>query len=145
MTNSTNNKNIVVYADDDIDDLNLVKESFSRYSKNVDLITFQDGLEALSFLRDLTETETVPCLIILDINMPGMDGKETLTHIRKFDELRNVPVIMFTTSNSIREKAYAEKHGVGFITKPIDFQQMERITNEFIDHCSPEKRESLRK
>jgi CheY-like chemotaxis protein len=145
MANSTNNKNIVVYADDDIDDIYLVKDSFSLYSKNVELVTFPDGLGALSFLRNMVKNSIIPCLIILDINMPGMDGKETLSNIRNFEELKEVPVILFTTSNNPVEKKFAEKYGAGFITKPIDSEQMERITHQFIDHCTPENRESIRK
>lgn len=145
MSNSTNNKNIVVYADDDIDDIFLVKDSFSLYSKNVELVTFQDGLGALSFLRNAIKSSIIPCLIILDINMPGMDGKETLSNIRSTEELKEVPVILFTTSSNPHEKKFAEKYGAGFITKPIDNLQMEKITRQFIDHCAPENRESLRK
>jgi CheY-like chemotaxis protein len=145
MTRAVSPKNIVVYADDDADDLLLVREALSNYSSNLDLITLNNGAEALSYLKHLIEKETTPCLIILDINMPKLDGKETLTRIRELKELKNVPVILFTTSSQQLDKKFAHAYNAGFITKPIDFQQMDRIANEFINHCSDEVQKSIRK
>ncbi len=145
MTRSVSSKNIVIYADDDVDDLMLVKEAFSDHANNVDLVTLSNGVEALSYLNELVLDNTVPCLIILDINMPKMDGKETLVKIRTIPELNSVPVILFTTSSQTFDKKFAHNLNAGFITKPIDFQQMDRIANEFIDHCSDDVKKNIRK
>ena len=145
MTRSVSPRNIVVYADDDVDDLLLVKEAFSSYSNNVDLITLNNGAEALSYLKHLLEHDTIPCLIILDINMPKLDGKETLIKVRQIPELQTVPVILFTTSSQQMDRKFAHANNAGFITKPIDFQQMDKIANKFIDHCSEEVQKNIRK
>src|SRR5687768_16326383 len=99
MTKSISPKNIVLYADDDPDDLELVQEAFNRYSKNVDVVTVTDGGQALRRLQDLSESDMVPCLIILDINMPILGGKEVLVHLREHEKFATVPVVLFTTSN----------------------------------------------
>ena len=108
MTRSVSPKNIVVYADDDSDDLMLVKEAFNNYSDNVDLITLNNGAEALSYLKKSISNDTVPCLIILDINMPKLDGKETLLKIREIERLKTVPVILFTTSSQQIDKKFVK-------------------------------------
>lgn len=145
MTKEMSAKNIVLYADDDPDDLQLVYEAFSKYSKNVELITFSDGLQTLSYLNNLSTDEASPCLIILDINMPRMDGKEALTKIRDLKRFKEIPAILFTTSSQPRDKEFAEKYKAGFITKPIDFTQMDIIAGKFIEHCTDEIKKNIRR
>jgi hypothetical protein len=60
MTNSTTARNVVFYADDDLDDLELVKDAFAQYSKNVEVLTATDGSKALSYLSNLKKYDTLP-------------------------------------------------------------------------------------
>lgn len=132
----TATKSVVLYADDDLDDIQLVKEAFKLYSQHVELITVPDGLEAVSYLKNLSQNEDAPCLIILDINMPRMDGKEALVKLREMKRFVDVPAILFTTSSQLRDKKFAELYNAGFLTKPIDYKQMDMITTQFISHCT---------
>ena len=136
-------KSIVLYADDDQEDLELVQDAFSRYSKNVQLIQCCDGLEALSYLNNIPESEPMPSLIILDINMPKMNGKEVLQQIRELDRFKKTPVVMFTTSSMQSEISFAEQYNAGFITKPSDQRQMEVIIKNFIDHCTEDVKKQI--
>lgn len=145
MTKSTTPKNIVVYADDDPDDLELVQDAFAQYSKNVDVKTFMDGGRTLSYLQTLAKEDVTPCLIILDVNMPVVSGKEVLVRLREIDRFESVPVVLFTTSSLSADKSFAHKYNAGFITKPIDVKQMEVITDEFINHCAEEIRDKIRR
>ena len=77
----------------------------------------------------------MPCLIILDINMPVMDGKVTLSKIKSLDKYRDIPVVMFSTSSSSAEKLYAQNMGADFITKPITYSDMESLVNQFAKRC----------
>ena len=144
MTKSTSPRNIVFYADDDADDLELVQDAFSRYSKSVEVVTAKDGSQALSYLQNLGESDPKPCLIILDINMPFFNGKEVLKRIRTLDHFVSVPVVLFTTSSMPNDQNFAEKYNAGFVTKPLDVSQMEVITELFIDHCSDEIKKKIR-
>ncbi|WP_207493311.1 response regulator [Aridibaculum aurantiacum] len=137
------NKHLVLYADDDVDDLTLITEVFANHPK-VELLTFSNGLEVLSFLQGLPEDVAKPCLIILDINMPILDGKDTLVSIRKNPAFVKVPILLFTTSNQPREKQFAYEYNAGFITKPINVTQLENIAEIFIDHCTEEVKSSIR-
>lgn len=145
MVKSATIKNIVFYADDDTDDLELVQDAFDRYSNNVEVITAKDGVQALSYLQSLSEQTPTPCLIILDINMPILNGRDVLRKIKEMPPLASVPVVLFTTSASPLDKEFAKKYNAGFITKPLDVSQMEIITDLFIDHCSDEIKKNIRK
>lgn len=145
MVKSATPKNIVFYADDDTDDLELVQEAFDKYTNNVQVITAKDGVQALSYLQSLNERTPTPCLIILDINMPLLNGKDVLRRIKELQPLASVPVVLFSTSSSALDKEFAIKYNAGFVTKPLDVSQMEIITELFIDHCSDEIKRSIRK
>jgi CheY-like chemotaxis protein len=145
MTQSITPKHIVLYADDDPDDLELVQDAFGKYSVNVEVITARNGGEALSYLQNLGDFDPKPCLIILDINMPVLDGKEVLERIRQREAFESIPVVLFTTSSMPMDKSYAKHLNAGFITKPIGIKQMEMITDQFISHCTDEIQEKIRR
>jgi CheY-like chemotaxis protein len=145
MTKEISPRHVVLYADDDPDDLTLVREAFDQYARNVDILTAAHGGEALRQLQKLAESEHTPCLIILDVNMPVVDGRELLVKLRRMKEFADTPVVLFTTSSSQIDKDFAIKYNAGFITKPLNMHQMEMITDQFIDHCSDEIRKKISK
>jgi CheY-like chemotaxis protein len=145
MTKPATPKNIVLYADDDSDDLELVQDSFSLYSNNVEVVTAKDGSQALSYLHCLTDNDPAPCLIILDINMPVINGKEVLKKIREMQRFESIPVVLFTTSSLPQDENFAKRYNAGFVTKPLDVMQMETITEVFIDHCADEIKKNIRR
>jgi CheY-like chemotaxis protein len=138
-------KNIVFYADDDTDDLELVRDAFDRYTNNVEVITAKDGVQALAYLQSLNDFTPTPCLIILDINMPILNGRDVLKKIKGMALLSSVPVVLFSTSSSTLDKEFAKKYNAGFVTKPLDVAQMRIITELFIDHCSNEIKRNIRR
>ena len=138
-------KHIVLYADDDPDDLLLVKEAFIRYSDSVEVVTAPNGEQAIAYLMGLDPFDPAPCLIILDINMPRLDGKEALKKIRSLQRFNNIPVVLFTTSSYTLDREFASQHKAGFITKPLDVRQIESIADQFVQHCTDEIKKSIRK
>jgi len=145
MTKEATPKNIVFYADDDTDDLELVQDAFANYANNVEVVTAMNGLQACSYLQSLTEDDPSPCLIILDVNMPLLNGKDVLKRVREIPRFDSIPVVLFTTSSSPLDKEFARKYNAGFITKPLDVSQMETIADLFIEHCSDEIKKNIRK
>lgn len=145
MTKYISPKHIVVYADDDTDDIELVEEAFKQFAADVEVIPFTDGSQALSYLRNLTDADPLPCLVILDINMPVLNGKDTLIRLRQIDRYADVPVVLFTTSSMPPDKQFAQQQKAGFITKPLGYEQMELITREFIGHCTQETQHKIRR
>ena len=145
MTKYTAPRNIVVYADDDPDDIELVDEAFRQFATNVELATFPDGVQALSYLNQLAGDDPLPCLVILDINMPVLNGKEVLVRLRQMEKYEAVPVVLFTTSSMPSDRHFAQAYNAGFVTKPLGFEQMEIITGQFINHCTEEIQRQIRR
>lgn len=144
MTKSLPPKSLVLYADDDADDRDLIVEAFDEYSSVIDLITFEEGADLLHYIASLSPLQPDPCLIILDVNMPGLDGKHTLRRLRMMEEYKEVPVVLFTTSTLPSEAAFAEAYGAGFVTKPLHTKQIHQIINKLLDHCADEVKEKIR-
>lgn len=145
MTKSLPLKRLVLYADDDADDRTLIKEAFDEFSSFIELLTFKNGEELLQYVTKLTPFQPQACLIILDVNMPGMDGKQTLRKLRELDDCKSLPVVLFTTSTLPSEIAFAKAYDAGFVTKPLHAQQIHLIVDQFIEHCADEMKEKIKR
>jgi len=145
MTKSISPKRLVVYADDDPEDLELISEAFNDFSETVRLQTFKDGYSLLNYLSGLLPFQPAPCLIILDINMPGLSGKEALQQIRNLPRFEHIPVVLFSTSTLPSEAAFAKSFSAGFLTKPLYNRQIHQIVDQLIEHCSDEAKKHIRK
>lgn len=120
--------NILLVEDDEVDVMN-VRRAFERNNVSNPLYVAGNGLEALEMLRD----GTVPSerrLILLDLNMPKMNGIEFLQALRSDPELANAPVVVLTTSNDDQDKIDAYNLNVaGYLLKPVTFSNFcERMT-----------------
>jgi CheY-like chemotaxis protein len=99
-----------------------------------------DGDEALDFLYhtdqyiDSTKAPR-PALILLDLNLPGTDGREVLEQIKQDDTLKSIPVVVFTTSSNPKDIETCYRYGVnGYILKPININKLMRTIQIFIDY-----------
>jgi CheY-like chemotaxis protein len=115
----------VLVVDDNPADVRLVAEAFDECQYPHHLYTAQDGLGAIAFVAKLKPFEGVPRpdLIIVDLNMPGIDGYGVLAALKRTEEFHAIPVIMFSTSDDPADvkKAY-DLHANCYIVKPLDFQ-----------------------
>lgn len=128
-------KHTIFYAEDDLDDLFIVKQAFQTYDGDIKLMHANNGLEALETLQSLEDQDSLPCLILLDINMPGMDGRETLIRIKQDERLKDIPAAMFSTSSSSLDKEFAAKWNAKFFTKPLVYAEMEKMVDMFVAIC----------
>jgi CheY-like chemotaxis protein len=145
MTKSPPSKSLVLYADDDADDRELVLEAFNNYTESIELITFKDGIELLRYIQSPSAIHRLPCLIILDINMPKMNGKEVLRNLRCMKEYERVPVVLFSTSTLPSEKAFAQSFDAAFLTKPLYTGQIYELVDKMLDHCGEEVKKNIKK
>jgi len=124
----------IVIIDDSEDDIFLVQETF-KHLRLLNLVkAIPDAEEALQWLRGQWRAEagTRPSLILLDINMPGMDGFEFLTEIKADSELRHIPVAILTTSDSDDDRVHSYTSGAcSYIRKPVSFDGLLKIMKEF--------------
>ena len=132
---SFENDSTILWADDDPDDLLLMKEILFKNSKKHQIKEVNNGREALEYLDHAKQIKKLPCLIILDINMPILDGKETLARIKSNENLSKIPIVVFTTSNSDLDRMFCEKYKVEMITKPPDYKTLESAVNRLLGYC----------
>lgn len=110
----------VVLIDDDRDDAELFHDVLLEIDATAIFHHFEEPRQALQYL--LGKEKNLPDFIFLDINMPVVSGWQCLTEFKKDEHLKNVPVIIFTTSSQDKEKETAKKLGAdGFITKPSEY------------------------
>lgn len=113
--------NILLVEDDEVDVMN-VKRAFSKNNIKNDLFVAGNGVEALDMLRN--SIVPLPRIIILDINMPKMNGIEFLKELREDESLKNIVVFVMTTSNEDSDKINAYNLNVaGYILKPLSFEK----------------------
>jgi len=127
-------RNTILWADDDPDDLQMMRDILANNGKQFEIADVRNGKEAILFLEQITE-EHFPCLIILDINMPVLDGKETLTLLKRHERFSKIPVVVFTTSASELDKLFCRKFGTEMITKPPTFDNLEAAVLKLLDFC----------
>ncbi|HVG41232.1 MAG TPA: response regulator [Chitinophagaceae bacterium] len=125
----------ILCVDDDEDDLFLLRDSIESMDTTYTIVEASDGVHALDVLHQMKERNVFPCLVVLDINMPRMDGKQTLTHIKKDKQLKEIPLIVFTTSSNPLDKLYCAHYGVELVTKPYDIKSTESIVKRLLKSC----------
>lgn len=123
--------NILLVEDDEVDIMN-VKRAFKKYKITNPLYLAGNGIEALAMLRSSSEQPSlVPAkrrLILLDLNMPKMNGLEFLQELRQDRELKRTPVIVLTTSDEDKDRIEAYNLNVaGYILKPVTFNNFAEV------------------
>lgn len=112
----------ILICDDDEDDLYLVKSVFNDTKFSNQTVYLKNGVELLDYLQN-QNNETAVGLVLLDLNMPKMDGREALKMIKSNPEFRRIPVIILTTSNSPQDIHQCYELGANcFITKPSSYE-----------------------
>ncbi len=124
----------IVVADDDLDDQDMIKAAFMKTNNEFEVVPVYNGLQLMDYLfkresyKHVTET---PDLIILDLNMPIMDGFEVLLEVKNHPQLSLIPIYILSTSWQDRDKQKAIGLGAkGFYTKPVSLNELKRIFEE---------------
>lgn len=126
----------ILAAEDDPDDRALMREALELCVSCCNLKFAENGADLLDYLHQtLPEPDSpaagLPRLILLDLNMPRMSGLEALRAIKADTRFRSIPVVIWTTSDSVRDKEASFKEGAErFLTKPSSFGEMERMLCE---------------
>jgi CheY-like chemotaxis protein len=121
----------ILLVDDDIDDLNIIAEALTSHSGNIDITKAENGRDALKHLKEADGN--YPNLIILDINMPVLDGKKTLLKLQEDAKLNSIPVVILTTSSNQADHKYFEKMNIKMLTKPWDSTQIREIVQKLVN------------
>jgi CheY-like chemotaxis protein len=107
----------ILYAEDDIDDFEFFCEMINRIDNTIRCINTQNGVETLDFLENAT---VLPDLLVMDLNMPLMDGKACLKAIRKNDRFKELPIAMYSTSHEPKDREHCLQLGANdYFKKPV--------------------------
>lgn len=127
----------ILYAEDDPDDREFFAHAVSSVDKNVELLFVENGVQAIKQLELLSQgDDKLPGLVILDLNMPYMDGKTTLAKIKNNPVFKDVSILIFTSSANPADKNFFANIGIEMITKPSDTLQLQSIAKHMIEMCS---------
>lgn len=123
----------VLVVDDDLGDVALMENAFAEHDVRSELHHVSDGAEAMAFLhRESPYLDAPrPDLILLDLNMPRVDGREVLDRIKADNDLKTIPTVVLTTSSSADDilSSYIA-HANAYVTKPIDLDDFDRVVME---------------
>ncbi len=115
----------ILLVEDNEGDVLLTMEALKEAKINNEVIVARDGEQAITMLN---ESVTQPDLILLDINLPRIDGMEVLAYIKNNEQLKSIPVIMLSTSSDERDiKGSYQHHANCFISKPVGLQNFMEV------------------
>lgn len=122
--------NNILLVDDDLDDILLFQEALNEVNSKIDFHSAENGLKAIELLGTQTNS---PDLIFLDINMPQMNGWLFLKELKSTPFLKQIPVIMYSTSSNSMEKQKALSLGaIDFYQKPEEFEELKNLLKTVI-------------
>lgn len=126
----------ILLVEDNLGDVRLTQTAFKKGKVHNHLHVVQDGDAAMAFLRceGIYRDAPAPDLILLDLNLPGKDGREVLAEIKADEKLQVIPVIVLTTSAAEEDilKSY-RLHANGYITKPVEWKAFVEVVRSIED------------
>lgn len=126
----------ILYIDDDQDDLLIFEESVSCLYPDVTLYKAQSSEAGMDILNKLeSDNKPFPSLIMIDMNMPKMNGRETLRLIRDNQKWQDIPVAIFTTSANAEDIEFCKNYGSACITKPMSLIDFNHVLLNLFSHC----------
>jgi CheY-like chemotaxis protein len=138
-----NEKPVILLVEDSDEDYETIRRAFNQVNLGNTLIRSEDGDQALDYLfhrgrYENRDTSPRPSLILMDLNLPGTDGRAVLAQIKGNPDLRQIPVVVMTTSSDERDIAWSYAAGANsFIQKPVSFagvvDAMKRVKDYWFD------------
>ena len=125
----------IFLAEDDIDDQEFLTEALLNIDETVRVHTEKSGDKAVRYLETISD-EHLPCLIVLDYNLPLISGHQILQNIQNLDRYKNIVKVVWSTSNSPHyEKACIESGARAYFVKPADIAGIKTLAEKMLDFC----------
>ena len=126
-------KHFILLAEDDEDDQELIQLAFSKVTKEHEFKIVSNGQEVLDVLSHQRET---PCMIILDLNMPVLNGMQTLKELQKQPRLNKIPIVILTTSDNDENKKNSYSSGAAdYFVKPSNMKDLVSTVEKMLTYC----------
>lgn len=131
-------KKKVLYADDDLDDKTWIIEACHAAGHPLEISFVDNGKQALDYLEATTDG-ALPSLVVLDLNMPGLDGRQTLQKLKADPRFAHIPVAIVTTSTSRMDMEVCKRLGADlFVTKPDTITEWQVVVNQLMHLVQPQ-------
>ena len=126
----------ILIAEDDIDDKEILEEIFESIDPSIQLQFINNGEKLVNYL-ELVEKEELPCLIILDYNMPDLNGAQILESLQGNEWLKSIPKMIWSTSNALAYKNRCLELGAcDYLVKPSTIKELENMLRHMISYCA---------
>jgi CheY-like chemotaxis protein len=125
----------ILCVDDDGDDRYLLASVLRDLAPQLEIVEAENGQQALAWLKQAKKESGLPCLVVLDINMPLLDGRQTLERIREDNDLLKVPVVIFTSSERPADKLFFNSKGIELVVKPFNYRHFGAAIGHFVRGC----------
>lgn len=131
-------RSLILIVDDDADDRFMMKEAFEENKIQMEIAFAENGIDLINFLNSEGKYQNkgneLPSLIILDLNMPKMDGREAMQKIKSDEKFKHIPIAIFTTSKSNEDLKESYQLGANcYIVKPVTFNHLIETVKTFSD------------
>ena len=127
---------LILIAEDDDDDKEFLMLAFHKLTNKHKVHIAGNGQEALEFLSGISDEE-LPCLIVLDLNMPVLDGLQTLEALKDKPKFEKIPKVIFTTSDSDADKVRClSKGATEFMVKPSNMSEIHKSIQSMLRYCA---------
>lgn len=127
----------ILLVDDDPEDRSIIIDALAHLNAENSISCADNGEGALKLLLEYAELDIYPCLIVLDLNMPRMNGTETLKEVKKDARFKNIAVVIYSTSINPLEKEACMSLGARlYVTKPVSYKESIDTARLFLDLCS---------
>ena len=126
----------ILLVDDDPEDRNIIIDALEQLNTGESINCAENGKAALQLLFEYAELNAFPCLIVLDLNMPKMNGRQTLEVLKSDSRFRDIPVVIYSTSlNSLEKDACMALGAQFYITKPTTYNESIETAKFFLQLC----------
>jgi CheY-like chemotaxis protein len=140
----TGNKKTILIVDDDAEDRLLLKDAFDELHYGDKIHFEENGEKAIRYLQDCVKSDCTPELIILDLNMPKLNGRQTLQWIKNQPELAHITTLIYSTSLNHIEKEECMALGAhSYIVKPISYKESITIAENFFSLTTQLKKNAI--
>lgn len=128
----------ILLADDDPDDRSIIMDAMETMHAGKWMKFADNGQKVLDMLEEEFGADNTPQLIVLDLNMPKMNGTQTLGHLKRDDRFKDIPVIIYSTSINPLEREKCMTLGAhSYMTKPVSFNESVERARIFLEFCEP--------
>ncbi len=131
-----NAQTMILFVDDDKEDCGILQDAFEDFNAQKHIHFEENGEKALEYVARCHTANALPCLIVLDLNMPRMNGTQTLKHLKLNENYKHIPVVIYSTSlNGIEKDECMRLGAYDYIMKPLTYQECIDTAKKLYELC----------